>query len=208
MSAKFEGAQVYRELVKFINSVSGKITSKSAILYTGSVSGVAAYKRIERMQSRLKDDYGIQSTAPIEMLPDVLKRIRAPSKMNASRKYSSLLDVLTYGTKSGDLTKAESKDLWSICSAYFAKNAAVIALVSGNDIKLHSDFRDVELAVLHFQKNLKPEVRRKVSKLLREKRKVDKEIADIDIEFHRLLLKSEKALGKKRLKMQHSKMWH
>jgi MoxR-like ATPase len=207
MARASNGNDLYLAATKHVNLIQSKLSSKAAILYTGAVGNKAVYKRVASLKRLLRAKWGIEPDTSIEIITDVMERLSAPRLSAAKGSYKNLADFLFKAADNGDLDAEEVAELWSTCSAAFAKHSTVVAIISGRDIKLSSDFRDVELAVLHFRKNLTPEIRKKAGDLLKKKRRLDDELRQIDAQFHLLLKTSEKLLKRFKLSMNHSKFW-
>jgi hypothetical protein len=169
---------------------------------------VPAYKRIQALQQKLLKENGINPGRQVEMITDALQRIAFPKSVPTKGKYATLLDFLFKAEAGKDAGSDEIADLWSQCSAIFAKNSTVVAVLSGRDLKLSSGFCDIELAVLHYRRDLKPEMREKVAKLPKGKKKVDAELERIDAEPFSLLKQSEARLKRYKLTLNHSRAWN
>lgn len=194
MADKLESNPVMMEMARHLSENNSKISSKCAVLYGGSAeNGYPVYKILKKKVWGLLHKHGIDAGENFDIITDVLSKLPAPKLTSTKKRYSNLEAALWGVEKDKLVSKKQAGVLWKRASLFFARNSKIAAIVVGDKISSKSVLLSVESLIVSFkQSELDKKELDNLKKLLAMRKKVTKEVKEIDTRIYSRALEAEK----------------
>jgi hypothetical protein len=194
------------ETYQHLKKVGSSIKSDYAVLYEGKFGELSVWRAIKLKTSSYIAKSGLDPSAPIEILTDVLEFLDAPKfSKKAPRTYRDL-SACMFGLAQDKLIDQKEGDfLWGYASGLFAKQSVIIAVVRGTTVKPGSILQDVEAMVLARRK-LPGDLAEQVDNILLDRKPVYADLQALAPDFYKKLLVCQKSLMKLHWKLDYKKI--
>jgi len=208
MAGKLESNPTLMEMARYLSEHNRQIKSNQAVLYSGSTeTDYPVYKLLKARTWGLLIKHGIDPGSNFEILNDALARIPAPKLSTTKKKYKNL-DAALWGIEQDKLvSKKQAGVLWKRASLFFARNSRIVAIVVAKKLRSDSVLLSVEALILSFRHSELGEAEReKVKQLMANRRKVTREIRDIDANIYDKAREAENRLKQRGWKLDYGKL--